>query len=264
MLREFDLPPRCLEDAEIKIPDRLGAPLLEVSADRSGVEAFGLLMAEARRLSNLGPLGLLVREQPTHAARDRGIRALRAATERGVAARDRGSRRRRRAARGAHRRPRGPGTAVDGARDRRRLPDAAHATRPGVATVARMLRARSARRSLRARARVRSQRGIRTRLQRHRVRARRPRPAEPQRRPRDGEVCAGSARSKPGRLRGRHVERRAGAGGDAARHRRPVRSSAWRSTWASTGARFTAASPASNRRFRAWSTQFGGNLPNAT
>ena len=39
--------------------------LLEASAKRSGIEAFGLLMAEKRRLSNLGPLGLLMREQPT-------------------------------------------------------------------------------------------------------------------------------------------------------------------------------------------------------
>ena len=65
MLREFDLPPRCLEDAEIKVPVDSVRRLLEESADRSGVEAFGLLMAEARRLSHLGPLGLLVREQPT-------------------------------------------------------------------------------------------------------------------------------------------------------------------------------------------------------
>ena len=65
MLREFDLPQRCLEDAEIKIPIDAVRRLLEASADRSGVEAFGLLMAEARRLSHLGPLGLLVREQPT-------------------------------------------------------------------------------------------------------------------------------------------------------------------------------------------------------
>ncbi|HWZ74557.1 MAG TPA: AraC family transcriptional regulator ligand-binding domain-containing protein [Casimicrobiaceae bacterium] len=65
MLREFDLPQRCLEDPEIKIPIDSVRRLLEVSAERSGVEAFGLLMAEARRLSNLGPLGLLVREQPT-------------------------------------------------------------------------------------------------------------------------------------------------------------------------------------------------------
>jgi AraC-like DNA-binding protein len=39
--------------------------LLEASAERSGVEAFGLLLAEKRRLSNLGPVGLLMREQPT-------------------------------------------------------------------------------------------------------------------------------------------------------------------------------------------------------
>ncbi len=65
MLREFGLPQRCLDDAEIKIPIDSVRHLLEVSAERSGVEAFGLLMAEARRLSNLGPLGLLVREQPT-------------------------------------------------------------------------------------------------------------------------------------------------------------------------------------------------------
>ena len=65
MLREFGLPPRCLVDAEIKIRIDAVRRLLEASAERSGVEAFGLLMAEARRLSNLGPLGLLVREQPT-------------------------------------------------------------------------------------------------------------------------------------------------------------------------------------------------------
>jgi AraC-like DNA-binding protein len=65
MLREFGLPARCLGDAEIKIPIASARGLLEASAERSGVEAFGLLMAEARRLSNLGPLGLLVREQPT-------------------------------------------------------------------------------------------------------------------------------------------------------------------------------------------------------
>jgi AraC-like DNA-binding protein len=65
MLREFGLPQRCLADAEIKIRIDSARRLLEASAERSGVEAFGLLMAEARRLSNLGPLGLLVREQPT-------------------------------------------------------------------------------------------------------------------------------------------------------------------------------------------------------
>jgi AraC-like DNA-binding protein len=65
MLREFGLPPRSLDDPETVVPIDAVRELLEVSAARSGVEGFGLLMAETRRLSNLGPLGLLVREQPT-------------------------------------------------------------------------------------------------------------------------------------------------------------------------------------------------------
>ncbi len=65
MLREFGLPPRCLDEHELMIPIAAVRRLLEASADRSGVESFGLQMAEARRLSNLGPLGLLIREQPT-------------------------------------------------------------------------------------------------------------------------------------------------------------------------------------------------------
>ncbi len=65
MLAEFGLPARCLREQEVKIPVDAVRGLLEASAERSGIEAFGLLMAEARRLSNLGPLGLLIREQPT-------------------------------------------------------------------------------------------------------------------------------------------------------------------------------------------------------
>jgi len=65
MLSEFGLPLQCLRDPELKIPIDAVRELLEASAERSGNEGFGLLMAEARRLSNLGPLGLLMREQPT-------------------------------------------------------------------------------------------------------------------------------------------------------------------------------------------------------
>ena len=65
MLREFDFPARCLEDPECMVPIDAVRALLEASAERSGVEGFGLLMAETRRLSSLGPLGLLIREQPT-------------------------------------------------------------------------------------------------------------------------------------------------------------------------------------------------------
>jgi AraC-like DNA-binding protein len=65
MLSEFGLPQRVLREQESMIPLDAVRQLLEASAERSGVEAFGLLMAEARRLSHLGPLGLLIREQPT-------------------------------------------------------------------------------------------------------------------------------------------------------------------------------------------------------
>jgi AraC-like DNA-binding protein len=65
LLREFNLPPRCLDDPDTLVPIDAVRALLEASAHRSGVEAFGLLMAETRRLSNLGPVGLLVRSQPT-------------------------------------------------------------------------------------------------------------------------------------------------------------------------------------------------------
>lgn len=65
MLDEFGLPPQCLVEPELKVPIDNVRNLLEASAVRSGVEAFGLLMAEKRRLAHLGPLGLLMREQPT-------------------------------------------------------------------------------------------------------------------------------------------------------------------------------------------------------
>src|SRR5688572_2013992 len=65
LLREYGLPSRAMRDPELKVPIDAVRSLLEESAARSGVEAFGLLMAETRRLSNLGPVGLLVREQPT-------------------------------------------------------------------------------------------------------------------------------------------------------------------------------------------------------
>jgi AraC-like DNA-binding protein len=65
LLSEFALPWRCLGEPELKIPIDGVRALLEACAERSGNESFGLLMAEARRVSNLGPLGLLMREQPT-------------------------------------------------------------------------------------------------------------------------------------------------------------------------------------------------------
>jgi len=65
LLKEVGVPRRALAEPDLMVPIDSVRQLLETAAQRSGVEGFGLLMAEARRLSNLGPLGLLMREQPT-------------------------------------------------------------------------------------------------------------------------------------------------------------------------------------------------------
>jgi AraC-like DNA-binding protein len=65
LLREFGLPRACLDEPDLMIPIEPVRQLIEAAAERSGVESFGLLMAEARKLSSLGPLGMFVREQPT-------------------------------------------------------------------------------------------------------------------------------------------------------------------------------------------------------
>ncbi len=65
LLMDAGLSPSVLGEPDLKIPvDRVGR-LLEASAAASGIESFGLRMAEARQLSNLGPVGLVVRDQPT-------------------------------------------------------------------------------------------------------------------------------------------------------------------------------------------------------
>jgi AraC-like DNA-binding protein len=64
-LREVNLAARCLEHLDLKIPVEAVGRLLENSARLSGVEDFGLRMAESRRLSNLGPLALLLRDEPS-------------------------------------------------------------------------------------------------------------------------------------------------------------------------------------------------------
>ncbi len=59
------LQPRCLSDPDLKIPAHLVGRLLETAAAQAHEPAFGLRLAESRRLSNLGPLALLVRDEPT-------------------------------------------------------------------------------------------------------------------------------------------------------------------------------------------------------
>lgn len=65
LLSEVGLPSRSLSDSDLMIPALQVARLLEMAAERAKEPAFGLRMAASRRLSNLGPLGLLLRDQPT-------------------------------------------------------------------------------------------------------------------------------------------------------------------------------------------------------
>lgn len=65
MLRMADLPPACLDNPDLRVPTESVSRLLETSAALSGVESFGLRLAETRRLSNLGMVGLLARDAPT-------------------------------------------------------------------------------------------------------------------------------------------------------------------------------------------------------
>ena len=65
LLAEVGIDRRALTDPEMRISVRAFRQMLELAAQRSKVETFGLLIAETRQLSVLGPIGLLVREEPT-------------------------------------------------------------------------------------------------------------------------------------------------------------------------------------------------------
>ena len=60
LLRRAGLSRRMLVDPEQRIPLAAALQLLEESAEASGLADFGLRMAQARRLSDLGALGLLL------------------------------------------------------------------------------------------------------------------------------------------------------------------------------------------------------------
>src|SRR5579863_5579311 len=65
MLLDAALSPSVLDNPDVLIPVERVGQLLQDSARQSGIESFGLRMAETRLLSNLGAVGLLVRDQPT-------------------------------------------------------------------------------------------------------------------------------------------------------------------------------------------------------
>lgn len=54
-----------LMDANMRIPVQAVAHLLELASRDSRIEAFVLLLAERRQVSLLGPIALLLREEPT-------------------------------------------------------------------------------------------------------------------------------------------------------------------------------------------------------
>ncbi len=64
LVREAGLDPAGLSMQDRWVPASAVTELLERSAAESGRDDFGLLLAERRRLSNLGPLSLVIREEP--------------------------------------------------------------------------------------------------------------------------------------------------------------------------------------------------------
>ena len=78
MLRRAGLSPRSLENPETPLSTAAVSALMEHSAQASGVEDFGLRLAARRQLSNLGPISLVLKEEPTaRAALDTLCRYLR-------------------------------------------------------------------------------------------------------------------------------------------------------------------------------------------
>ncbi|KYK45496.1 transcriptional regulator [Bradyrhizobium liaoningense] len=65
MMRKARLPPACLDKPDTPIAVAGLRRLLELSAEASGAEDFGLRLAERGGLTNFGTVGLIVREQAT-------------------------------------------------------------------------------------------------------------------------------------------------------------------------------------------------------
>ena len=65
MLRKAMLPVDALDRPDMRIPVANVRRLFEISAAESGVETFGLRLAGRSSLSDLGPVALVIREEPT-------------------------------------------------------------------------------------------------------------------------------------------------------------------------------------------------------
>ena len=64
LLRQARITPASLREPELPVPTASIVSLLEAASVAAGNPSFGLLMAQARRFSVLGPVALIMREQP--------------------------------------------------------------------------------------------------------------------------------------------------------------------------------------------------------
>lgn len=64
MAAAVGLPAQALTDPDLMVSSELMGRMYELAAEQSGADDFGLRVAERRRMSNLGALGLVMREQP--------------------------------------------------------------------------------------------------------------------------------------------------------------------------------------------------------
>lgn len=65
LLAEAGIPVECLDDPERMVPVERAYRLLDRAAQLAGAPSLGLEMAESNRISTLGLLGLILREEPT-------------------------------------------------------------------------------------------------------------------------------------------------------------------------------------------------------
>ena len=64
MLRQAGIALETLNDPEKRVPAAAVVRLVQRSAEESGCESFGLLIAETRSFASLGPLSLLLERLP--------------------------------------------------------------------------------------------------------------------------------------------------------------------------------------------------------
>jgi AraC-like DNA-binding protein len=62
---EAGVPAAALSDPDVRVASRAISLMYDLAAERSGASDFGLRVVEMRKLSNLGPIALVLREQPT-------------------------------------------------------------------------------------------------------------------------------------------------------------------------------------------------------